>query len=143
MVELHVERTIAASPDRVFQWLTDPANLTAAPLFLRAGWRKDSRPPGIGAVREVIVVGAWLREEITGYEPPRGYSYRVIRSFPAADHQGGTVSVTPADLGAHVVWATAYTVPARGGGKLVEAATSPIFRSCFRAILQGCATALE
>lgn len=143
MVEIHVERTIAASPDRVFQWLTDPANLTAAPLFLKASWRKDSLPPGVGAVREVIAAGAWLREEVTGYEPPRAYSYRVIRSFPAARHEGGTVSVAPADLGSQVEWATDYTIPLRGGGKLMEAVTSPVFRSCFDAILRECATALE
>jgi uncharacterized protein YndB with AHSA1/START domain len=28
MVQLQVERTIAASPERVFDWLTDPANPT-------------------------------------------------------------------------------------------------------------------
>jgi hypothetical protein len=40
MVQLYVERTIASSPERVFDWLVDPANLTAAPLVLRAapGW---------------------------------------------------------------------------------------------------------
>jgi hypothetical protein len=27
MVQLHVERTIAASPERVFDWLADPTNL--------------------------------------------------------------------------------------------------------------------
>jgi uncharacterized protein YndB with AHSA1/START domain len=31
MVKIHVERTIGASPERVFSWLADPANLTAAP----------------------------------------------------------------------------------------------------------------
>ena len=88
-------------------------------------------------------MGAWLREEITAYDPPRAYSYRVIKSFPAADHEGGTISVTPADAGADVVWSTGYTVPLRGGGKLVEVATSPLFRWCFDAILAGCANALE
>jgi uncharacterized protein YndB with AHSA1/START domain len=143
MVQLHVERTIAASSDRVFDWLVDPANLTAAPLFLKAGWRNESLPPGVGAVREVIAAGAWLREEITAYDPPRAYSYRVIKSFPAANHDGGTISLTPADLGTRVVWVSTYTIPARGGGKLIEAVTSPLFRSCFDAILAGCAKGLE
>ena len=42
MVQLHVQRTIAASPERVFDWLVDPADLTASPVFLKAGWAKDS-----------------------------------------------------------------------------------------------------
>jgi len=40
MVQVHVERTIAASPERVLDWLVDPANLTVAPVFLKAGWAK-------------------------------------------------------------------------------------------------------
>jgi hypothetical protein len=46
MVQLHVERTIAASPERVFGWLADPAHL-ASPLVLKAGWAKDSSGPGV------------------------------------------------------------------------------------------------
>jgi hypothetical protein len=65
MVQLHVERTIAASPERVFDWLADPTNLAASPLVLKAGWAKGSSEPGVGAVREVTGVGVWFREEIT------------------------------------------------------------------------------
>jgi hypothetical protein len=45
MIKLHVERTIAASPERVFDWLADPVNLTAAPLALRAGIAGARRAP--------------------------------------------------------------------------------------------------
>jgi uncharacterized protein YndB with AHSA1/START domain len=143
MVELHVERTIAASPERTFDWLTDPANLTVAPMFLRAGWAKGFSGPSVGARREVTAVGAWLREEITAYDTPRSYSYRVVRSFPAAEHQGGTLTCTPSDGGTRVDWVTAYSVPARAGGKVTAAVTAPLFRWSFRAILAGCAKALE
>lgn len=143
MVQLHVERNITASPERVFAWLTDPVNLTSAPLFLKAAWRDDSPPPGVGAVREVIVAGAWLREEITIYDAPRSYSYRVVRSFPACEHDGGAITLTPLGEGTHVEWVSTYTIPTRGGGKVTEVITSPLFRSSFRAILAGCAKALE
>src|SRR4029077_11077952 len=64
MVQLYVERTIASSPQRVFDWLVDPANLTAAPLVLRASWAKGSSDhPGVGALREGIAVGMWFREQ--------------------------------------------------------------------------------
>ena len=33
MVQIHEQRTIAASPERVFAWLLDPANLTISPWF--------------------------------------------------------------------------------------------------------------
>jgi uncharacterized protein YndB with AHSA1/START domain len=143
MVQVHVERTIAASPERVFDWLTDPANLTTAPLFLKAGWAKGSASPGVGALREVTGVGMRFREEITAYDAPRSYSYLVVRSFPASEHKGGTLTFTPSGDGTRVDWVTTYTVPVRGGGKVMEAVSPPLFRSTFRAILAGCAKALE
>jgi uncharacterized protein YndB with AHSA1/START domain len=143
MVKLHVERTIAASPERVFDWLADPANLTAAPLALRAGFAKGSSGPGVGALREVTGLGMRFREEITAYDAPRSYSYRIVRSFPAFDHEGGTLTFSPSGDGTHVDWVTTYTHPARAGGKAMEAVSSRLLRSSFLAILAGCAKALE
>jgi uncharacterized protein YndB with AHSA1/START domain len=143
MVKLHVERTIAASPDRVFDWLADPANLTAAPLALRAGFATDSPGPGVGALREVTGVGMWFREKITAYDPPRSYSYRILRAFPAFDHEGGTLTFSPAGDGTHVDWVTTYTHPARAGGKAMQAVSSRLLKWSFLAILAGCAKTLE
>jgi uncharacterized protein YndB with AHSA1/START domain len=144
MVQLYVERTIASSPERVFDWLVDPANLTAAPLVLRAGWAKGSSDhPGVGALREGMAVGMWFREEITAYDAPRSFSYRIVRSFPANDHEGGTLTFTPSGDGTHVGWVNSYTHPARAGGKVMDAVTSRLFPLNFRAILAGCAKALE
>ena len=143
MVEIHVERTIAAPVDQVFDWLADPANLAAAPLTLKADYAKDSSGPGAGAVREVIAVGAWFREEITAYDRPRSYSYLIVRSFPPFNHEGGTLTFAASGDGTHVDWLSNYTHPARAGGKLMEAVTYRLLRSSFRAILAGCAKGLE
>jgi len=114
MVKIHVERTIGASPERVFSWLADPANLTAAPLILRARWAKTSPDPGVGALREATATGMWLREEITAYDPPRGYSYRIVRSFPAFDHEGGNLTLTPSGDDTDVSWDHIHSSDARG-----------------------------
>ncbi len=143
MAQLHVERTIAAPPEPVFDWLADPAGLTAAPLVLRAGWVEGTSGPGTGAVREVIATGMWFREQITAFDRPRSYSYRIVASVPAFDHEDGTLTLTPSDGGTHVDWVSAYTHPARGGGKAMEALTSRLLPWNFRAILAGCAKALE
>ena len=143
MVQVHVERTIAASPERVFDWLADPANLTAAPLLLKAGWAKGSSGPGVGALREVTGVGMRFREEITAYDAPQSYSYLILRSFPPSDHEGGTLTFTPSGDGTHVDWVATGTIPARAGGKVTEAVSSRLLRSSFLATLAGCAKALE
>ncbi|HEX4558162.1 MAG TPA: SRPBCC family protein [Mycobacterium sp.] len=143
MVEIHLERTIAAPVDQVFDWLADPANLAAAPLALKAGYAKDSSGLGAGAVREVVGLGTWFREEITAYDRPHSYSYLIVRSFPPFNHEGGTLTFTASGGGTHVDWLSNYTHPARAGGKVMEAISYRLLRSSFLAILNGCAKALE
>jgi uncharacterized protein YndB with AHSA1/START domain len=143
MVQIHEQRTIAASPERVFAWLLDPANLTISPWFRTATWVTDLAAPGVGATRELKGFGFWVHEQITDYDPPHSCSYRVVGGFPPA-HQDGTLTCTPSGDGTYVDWASKYTIPARGGGKVVEVLTAPLLRPfAFRAILTGCAKALE
>jgi uncharacterized protein YndB with AHSA1/START domain len=147
MVEIHVERTIGAPVEQVFDWLAYPVNLAAAPLALRARYATDSPGPGAGALREVIGVGMWFREEITAYDRPQSYSYLIVRSFPPFNHDGGTLTFTESDGvsggGTHVDWRSDYTHPARAGGKLLEALSYRLLRSSFLAILEDCAKKLE
>ncbi|MET0453760.1 MAG: SRPBCC family protein [Mycobacterium sp.] len=142
MVELHVERTIAAPPERVFEWLANPASLTAVPLVIRAGWVKGTSAPAAGAVREVTGIGIWFREEITAYDAPRSYSYLILKSFPVFRHDGGTLTFTPKGDGTHVDWDSSYTHPALAGGRAMEAISARLLRWSFNQILAGCAKRL-
>ena len=143
MVEIHLERTIAAPVDQVFDWLADPANLAAAPLVLKAGYAKDSPGPGAGAIREVVGLGTFFREEITAYDRPHSYSYLILRSFPPFNHEGGTLTFTASRDGTQVDWLSNYTHPALAGGKLLQALSYRLLRSSFLAILDACAKALQ
>jgi Polyketide cyclase / dehydrase and lipid transport len=146
MVEIHLQQTIAAPVEKVFDWMTDPANLAAAPLVLNAGWAKGSSAPGAGAVREVAGIGAWFREEITAYDRPRSYSYLIVRSFPSFKHEGGTLTFAAlggTNQGTHVDWLTNYTHPIWAGGKLLEVLTHRLLRSSFLSLFAACAKDLE
>jgi uncharacterized protein YndB with AHSA1/START domain len=143
MVQVHMERTIAASPERVFEWLADPNNLADHVFAVKAGYAKGSAGPGVGAVREMIGFGWSAREEFTAYDAPRSYSYRAVRTYPPIDHAGGTLTLTPSGDGTHVDWVSTYSHPARAGGKVMEAVTSRLLRWGFRVVLAGCAKALE
>lgn len=147
MAEIHVQRTIAAPTEQVFDWLADPANLVTAPLVLKSAWAKDSPAPGAGAVREVLGAGMWFREEIPVYERPAKYTYLIVRSFPAFNHDGGTLTFTPvgtpAKEGTRVEWDSSYTHPLHAGGRAMQALSRPLLAMNFRAILDACARALE
>lgn len=144
MARVHAERSIAASPERVFDWLLDPANLTVSPVVRKAVWARGSSGPGVGAVREVTGFGFWVHERITAYDAPRSCAYVVVGSFPASQHEGGTLTCRPSGEGTHVEWVSEYTVPARGGGKVIEIVFAPLIRwLLFGAVLSRCAKALE
>jgi hypothetical protein len=91
LVQVHEQRTIAASPE---------------PDCLSSGL-------GVGAVREVTRFG----------------SYLATRSFATSLHNGGTLTCAPSGDGTHVDWVSGYTLPARGGGKVIELITAPMIRS--------------
>lgn len=144
MVDIRVQRTIAAPQEQVFDWLADPAHLTEAKLILRVDYAKGSPlRPEKGAVRNVIAAGMWLREQYTAFDRPRSYSYRILRSVPPLSHDGGTMTFTAERGGTHVDWVTSYTHPAWVGGGALGAVTGPLIRSGFVEILDACAKALE
>ncbi len=143
MVDLHVERTIAAPADRVFDWLADPKSLTAAPLVFTARYAKGASGPAAGSVRVVTGAGTWFEEEYTAYDRPRSYSYLILRSIPGFIHQGGTLTFTPRGDGTHVDWNTRYTHPVWSGGKAFEPVSLRLLRWSFLSVLRGCANALE
>jgi len=143
MVEIHLQQTIAAPVEKVFDWMTDPANLVETPLAFRAGWAKGSHAPAVGAVREVAAIGAWFREEITAYDRPHSYSYLIIRSVPSFKHDGGTLTFTQSEDGTHVDWLSHYTHPVWAGGKVLEAVTRRLLRASFLSLFTACAKDLE
>lgn len=143
MVEIRLERTIAAPVEQVFDWLADPANLATAPLVLQGKWAKGTAGPSQGAVRQVIGIGTWFREELTAYDRPHSYTYLIVRSFPPFNHEGGTLTFTTVGDGTRVNWLTNYTHSAAAGGKALEAVTRRLLRPNFLAILNACAKALE
>jgi len=144
MITLTVERTIPAAPEAVFDWLADPRHYVAAPLILRIRPTRDgtNEPLGVGAQREVTVLGAWFREEITGFERPREQRYLIVKSFPGLEHDGGSIVVAPVAGGSHVTWTTRFAVAPRWGGAVVARLFAPPLRWSFAVILEAAEQAL-
>lgn len=107
----------------------------------RVGERFAAAGPGRNP--NSFAIGLWFREEIVAYDPPHSYTYLIVGSVPAFDHEGGTLTFTLTDGGTHVDWVSTYTHPARGGGKAMEALSSKLLPWNFAAVLDGCAKALE
>jgi hypothetical protein len=95
MASFTVTATVAAPIDTVFDVLTDHrgyADITPlrAVTLERQG---HPEPDGVGAVRVLKLLGPPIREEVTVYERPSRFSYRMLSGAPVSEHIG-TVDLT-------------------------------------------------
>ncbi|MGH3950446.1 MAG: SRPBCC family protein, partial [Pseudonocardiaceae bacterium] len=139
MVSLTVQRTIAAPPEAVFDWLVDANNLKHGRVVLRVRRTRDGAGSvwGKGARRVVTSIGGWFREDITEYERPHRYGYFIVKTIPPMRHYGGSITVTPVDAGSHVSWQSSYDLPAITGGRFAAPLTKRMFVMTFGQILRA------
>ncbi|HUQ07164.1 MAG TPA: SRPBCC family protein [Kofleriaceae bacterium] len=120
MRTIRVKRTLDVSAEKAFDIISDHEGYTRMPGVKKAKLVKPGATDrnGVGAVREIEVSGAWFQEEITAFERPKRLGYKIIKSKPPIDHEGGLVELTPnAAGGVDVVWSTTLhiRVPLVGG----------------------------
>ena len=117
MRTVRVERTIQAPPEDVFEMLTDHAGYARfrgvrSAELVREG---DPDPNGEGAMRRILVGPIRFDEEITGFDRPRRMDYVIREMNVPFEHEGGAISVSAKENGAHVVWESTFGVPTRFG----------------------------
>jgi len=88
MANFTLSATINAPIELVFDVLTDHrsyAHLT--PLRSSTLEREgDPAPNGIGAIRVLKLAGPPIREEVTGFERPSRFSYKMLSGAPVRSH---------------------------------------------------------
>jgi uncharacterized protein YndB with AHSA1/START domain len=110
-------REIAASPETVFEVLTDHRRYSELTPLRKSELEREGEPSpnGLGAIRKLTAVGPPLREEVIAYEPDERFSYKLLSGLPVRDHVG-TVKLTAAGAGTEMVYAVRMqpTVPVVG-----------------------------
>ncbi len=121
MRTIHVTRTIPATPEAVFDVLADHAGYARFPGVRKATLVRHGslEPNGVGALRAMDLGVAWFEEEITGFERPTRLDYRIVRSRPPVDHEGGSLTLTPVPGGVEVSWTSTFHVRVPLVGSLV------------------------
>jgi uncharacterized protein YndB with AHSA1/START domain len=121
MATFTFERQVAASPETVFEVLTDHRRYAEITPMRRSTLEREGAPSpnGIGAIRVLSSVGPPLREEVIDYVPSTRFSYKLLSGAPLRDHVG-TVVLSAEGNGTKVVYAvrTMPTLPF-GAGALV------------------------
>ena len=105
MATFTLNATIDAPPELVFEVLTDHrAYAQLTPLRSSTLEREgEPAPNGIGAIRVLTLAGPPLREEVTEYQPPSRFAYKLLTGIPVRDHRG-MVDLTPSGHGTHLTW---------------------------------------
>ena len=131
---------VAAPPTVVFDVLTDHRGYAAISRVRSVELEREGEPPpnGLGAVRALRSVGPPLREEVTAYEPPSHFAYRLLSGAPLRDHQG-TVDLVESSGGTRVSYRVETTPTLPLIGRLVVA----IVRLTVNSLLKGIAREAE
>lgn len=87
-ISFTVERTINADPDTVFGILADHKGLAEITPLRRVELTRTGSPDpaGVGAVRKLHLAGPPITEEMTRFERPTRFSYRITGGLPVKDH---------------------------------------------------------
>ena len=76
----------------------------------------DEDKNGPGAIREMKGMGSTLVEQVTHWNPPYSYHYRLVKGAPIKDH-AGSVELTEVDGKTHMRWTINFNpgIPGTGG----------------------------
>lgn len=117
MASFVLNREIAASPERVFDTITDHRRYLEFTPIRRAELEVEGSPEpnGKGAVRALHVVGPPIRERVIAYERPHLFTYELVSGLPLRDHIG-TVELGDSLGGTAMTYAvqTTPTIPVVG-----------------------------
>ncbi|BDB44062.1 MULTISPECIES: SRPBCC family protein [Mycobacterium] len=110
MIEFTLTRTTSAPIEAVFDRLTDHRNYkNISPLrtseLVRPG---DTEPNGVGALRRMGLIGPAQIEEVTEFERPTRFGYRLRSGLPVRDHTG-TVELAESETGTRVTYSVRST----------------------------------
>jgi uncharacterized protein YndB with AHSA1/START domain len=141
-ISFTLERTIQADPDTVFSVLTDHRGLQRITPLRKATLDREGspEPDGVGAVRRLVAVGPALVEEVTVFERPSRFAYRMLSGLPVRDHTGD-VALAAAGTATQMRYRvdSTPTVAVPGAGKALEG----LLRAMIGGMLRGVAKEAE
>ncbi|MGO9892412.1 MAG: SRPBCC family protein [Solirubrobacteraceae bacterium] len=97
MATFTLRASIAAPVDLVFGVLTDHEGQSDMTALRSSSLEREGDPPpnGVGAIRRLTLLGPPIREQVTVFEPPHRFAYRMLSGVPIRSHTA-TVDLSPA-----------------------------------------------
>jgi hypothetical protein len=99
---------------------------------------------GLGCMREVKVGGGGgILEEITAWERPTQFDYRIREAPVPVRHEEGRMRFTANGAGTDVEWTSRFTIPVPLVGGLLGKVAGGVFSKAFRGLLTAARAKLE
>lgn len=96
MASFTLRRSIAAPIEVVFDVLTDHRGTAKISVFRSSTLEREGEPPpnGVGAIRVLRLAGPPVREQVTAFDRPTLFAYKLLSGMPAKSHTA-TVELMP------------------------------------------------
>jgi hypothetical protein len=129
-----LRRSIAAPIEVVFDVLTDHRGTADISAFRSSTLEREGEPPpnGVGAIRVLRLAGPPIREQVTVFDRPTLFAYKLLSGLPARSYRG-TVELAPQDTRT----ALSYRVDSTPKLPMPGAAWSAIVRPGISHLLKG------
>jgi hypothetical protein len=103
---VHVERTVLAPPEVIFDLVADAARYPEWTDFSEGGLERlgSPDPSGLGAIRAFKRGRTRGREEVVAFEPPNHLAYVVLSGVPVKDYRGDVTVAGDGSGGSVVTW---------------------------------------
>lgn len=137
MATVTLERTTQADMETVFAVLTDHRGYADISAVRKAVLEREGTPApnGVGAIRKLSLAGPPLREEVTGYDAPSRFEYRLLSGLPVRDHVG-TVTLSHSGGGTHISYRVDTTPTLPVGGAALVAVTKGVIGLLLRDVVK-------
>jgi uncharacterized protein YndB with AHSA1/START domain len=141
MINFTLNRTSTADIETVFDTMTDHRAMADVTPLRKSTLDREGTPApnGVGAVRRLELVGPAIVEEITEFERPNRYVYKLLKGLPVKDHTG-TVDLREGATGGTEI---TYTVTSTPTVPLAGLVLGPVLKKSIADFLKGSIKAAE
>jgi hypothetical protein len=135
MASFTLNNTVAAPIELVFDVLTDHRGYAKLTPLRSSTLEREGEPApnGVGAIRVLKLAGPPIREEVTEFDSPSRFAYKMLSGAPVKSHTG-TVELASEGSSTRVVWRVDSTPSLPVPAPIWAAAVRPVIRMLLKAV---------
>jgi Polyketide cyclase / dehydrase and lipid transport len=138
MASFTLNSTVAAPIDVVFDVLTDHRSYAKLTPLRSSTLEREGEPApnGVGAVRVLKLAGPPIREEVTEFDAPSRFAYKMLSGAPVKSHTGTVDLASSGAASTSVAWRVDSTPSIPVPAAVWAAALRPVINLLLRGVVR-------